>query len=358
MLTYWLVFILVALAAMTRMRPAMAGTVRSSWGPSWLAIFALLTLLIGLRHEVGADWEPYLGQLEMVSGDSLYEAVGKGDPAYYLLNWFGANVWGGIYLINSIAAALFSWGLVTFCRAQPRPWLALTVAISYLTIVVAMGYTRQGVAIGLALMGLTALIRGSVSQFVIWIVIAILFHKSAVILLFLAAFVGSRNRLLTFMATVALAALLFVLLIQESIESLNYIYLELEYDSSGALIRVTMNALPAILFLMFREHFALERTQRKLWSWIAISALGFIPLLIISPSTTAVDRLALYWIPLQLFVWSRLPDVLGRTSYRKLVLVYGIVGYSAFVLFVWLFFAGHAYAWLPYQFYPWVWLWS
>jgi len=31
---------------------------------------------------------------------------------------------------------------------------------------------------------------------------------------------------------------------------------------------------------------------------------------------------------------------------------------AAAVLFVWLFFAAHAFAWLPYQFYPWVWLWS
>lgn len=359
MLTYWLVFIVVASAAMTHLRPVLVDTLRSSWwGPSWLAIFASLTLLIGLRHEVGADWEPYLGQLEMVSGDSLYEAIGKGDPAYYFLNWFGANIWGGIYFINSIAAALFSWGLLTFCRAQPRPWLALTVAVSYLTIVVAMGYTRQGVAIGLALVGLTALIRGSVSRFAIWIVIAALFHMSAAILLLLVVFIRSKNRLLTLMGVVALGALLFVLRIQESIESLSYIYFELEYDSSGALIRVAMNTLPAILFLVFRERFIMDIAQRKLWSWIAISALGFIPLLMVSPSTAAVDRLALYWVPLQLFVWSRLPDVLGRTSHHKLVLVYGVVGYSAFVLFVWLFFAGHAYAWLPYQFYPWVWLWS
>jgi len=91
---------------------------------------------------------------------------------------------------------------------------------------------------------------------------------------------------------------------------------------------------------------------------MSLAALGFVVLLLVSPSSTAVDRVALYWIPLQLFVWSRLPDVLGRFGQRNPLWVTAVFSYSAAVLFVWLFFASHAHAWLPYQFYPWVVLWS
>ena len=90
---------------------------------------------------------------------------------------------------------------------------------------------------------------------------------------------------------------------------------------------------------------------------MAWGALAFVILLYISPSSTAVDRIALYWIPLQLFVWSRLPDALGRPGEANSGLVYAVVSYSTAVHFVWLSFAVHSVYWLPYQFYPWVWLW-
>jgi hypothetical protein len=78
----------------------------------------------------------------------------------------------------------------------------------------------------------------------------------------------------------------------------------------------------------------------------------------VSPSSTAVDRVALYWIPLQLFVLSRLPDAMSQRPGLNSIWVQLVVAYSAAVLFVWLFFASHAFAWLPYQFYPWVLIWE
>ena len=70
----------------------------------------------------------------------------------------------------------------------------------------------------------------------------------------------------------------------------------------------------------------------------------------LTPSSTAVDRLALYGIPIQLFVWSRLPDAIGRGT--SAVTVFGSVIYSSVVLVTWLLFASHSSAWLPYQLYP------
>jgi hypothetical protein len=65
-------------------------------------------------------------------------------------------------------------------------------------------------------------------------------------------------------------------------------------------------------------------------------------------SSTAVDRLALYLIPLQLFVGSRLPDTrlfdLDPETWKQLLVLFSLA-----VLLVWLLFASHARFWLPYR---------
>lgn len=355
---YWLMFLLPMFLALTRLRPVHPLSQSRQWPQLWWLIFIFFVLMIGLRHEVGGDWLAYLEHLDMAAAETLAEAITQGDPAYSLINWLAAQSGMGAYLVNSVCAAFFTWGLLVFCRAQPRPWLALVVAVPYLITVVAMGYTRQGVAIGFAMLGLVALGQGRVLWFVLWIAIAATFHKSAVILVPLAALAGTRHRVFTLLWVGLAGFLLFVLMLQESIDILASGYLEAEYQSSGAAIRIAMNALPAALFLLLRNQFQLLPQQRTFWTWMAFSAIGFIVLIRISPSSTAVDRVALYWIPLQLFVWSRLPNALGRPTGSNFVWVFIVVAYSAAVLFVWLVFADTAFAWLPYQFYPWVWLWQ
>jgi hypothetical protein len=230
--------------------------------------------------------------------------------------------------------------------------------VPYLVTVVAMGYTRQGVAIGLAMLALVALADRKILRFVVFMALAATFHKSAVILMPLAVLAGTRHRAWTAL-WVGLASLLFyVLLLQDAVEALTTNYVGAQYDSGGAAIRVAMNAVPAVLFLWFRQRFVMAATDRTFWTWMALGALAFIGLLVVSPSSTAVDRVALYWIPLQLFVLSRLPDAMTRQREQNIIWIRLVVAYSAAVLFVWLFFATHAFAWLPYQFYPWVWFWQ
>jgi hypothetical protein len=282
----------------------------------------------------------------------------KGDPAYGVLEWIGANVGGGIYFVNTVCAGFFTWGMVAFCRVQPRPGLALVVAIPYLVIVVAMGYSRQGVAIGIAMLALVALGRGRIWGFMLWMGLAATFHKSAVILLPLAAFAGTRQLVYIFLGVPVIGVILFILLSQESVDSLVFNYIGSEMESGGAAIRIAMNVVPAVLFLTFRKRFQLPPNQRSFWTWMSWSALLFVVLLEISPSSTAVDRIALYWIPLQLFVLSHLPNVLGRRRGKNAVWGYAVVAYSAAVLFIWLTYGNMASLWLPYQFYPWVWFWQ
>jgi hypothetical protein len=169
----------------------------------------------------------------------------------------------------------------------------------------------------------------------------------------LAVFSQSRHKIGALIGVAVIGSLLFFLFLQESVDRLITSYVVAEYESAGAVVRVIMNAVPATLFLLLRKRFGLTEVVRKFWTWMSVGALLFIPALVLSPSSTAVDRVALYWIPVQLFVWSRLPHAISIGPRSEQLLVYAVVTYSMIVLLVWLLFGVHSFAWLPYRFYPW-----
>ena len=214
--------------------------------------------------------------------------------------------------------------------------------------IVEMGYSRQGIALGLALLGLMGLARQNNLQFVMCVALAATFHKSAVLLVPIAVLATPGSRLWTGLWVGLASAVLYYLLLADSVDGLVTNYLDAGYQSEGAAVRIAMNALPAMILLLFRKKFVWQPAERNLWLGMAVLALVSVAWLLVSSSSTAVDRVALYLIPLQLFVFARLPDVLGRgRSIRTWVVA--VVAYYATVLLVWLNFATHAFAWVPYH---------
>jgi hypothetical protein len=250
-----------------------------------------------------------------------------------------------------VCAALLAWGAVTFARRQAYPWLALFAAVPYLLIVVGMGYTRQAAAIGCAMLGLIALGDGRRRKFVVWVLLAATFHKTAVVLLPIAALSATHNRIWTYTWVGITAAIGSWLFLHDTSDTLWVNYVESDYRlaAQGASTRVAMDVVPSLLFIAFRRRLSAGEQERKLWFWIAIISLICIPLL--NFSATAVDRMALYLIPIQLIVFGRLPT-LAKTTNIRTQMVLGIMVYYVAVQFVWLNYAQTAFAWLPYQIYP------
>jgi len=325
---------------------------------SWLAwqawiIGISLTLFIGLRHEVGGDWFSYIPYLTRAEGLPLLEVTSWGDPGYNALNWLFAEHPWGIYGVNLISGAIFSAGLVYFCRAQRSPWLALCLSIPYLVIVVAMGYSRQGVAIGLIMPALLALERGQLRAFLAFMAAAATFHSTALVMLvFVVPAIRGSSLLMRFLRLLLLlivGAALAQTFLFANIETLSSGYVQVQYQSQGAAIRVAMNLLPALFLLLWPKRFEFSLQQLRLWRAMAVTAIGCAVVLILFPSnSTAVDRIALYVIPLQLVVGSRLPDThIFGLSYSQLLL--SVLGFCVAVQFVWMNFAIHAKYWIPYS---------
>lgn len=317
-----------------------------------ILMFAIfLTLIIGLRFEVGVDWPNYLYHLEFAKDSSWYDAAQSKDIAYGLLNWLAVTSDSGIWLVNLVCAIVFVSGFFVFCRKLPNPWLALTVGIPYMAIVMGMNYTRQSAAFGFELLALVALQDGRIRRFVILIIMASMFHKSALILLPIGALIRTRKRFwVAFWIGIA-SLLAFMAFVAESYDELVSIYIGEEMASGGAVVRVAMNAGAAVVFLTMRRLLELQPLQKKIWTWISIIALLFIPAFILSPSSTAVDRLALYFMPIQLMAFAYLPFAVRQWGLRRVATLLLVVGY-ALIMFVWFNYSPYSLSWLPYKFYP------
>lgn len=346
MLVYWILFLYFAAGAM-RERPRAAGSTRVDI-PFRVGCL-LIALMIGLRFHVGGDWVPYEEIFADAKGESLGSLPAIADPGYYLINiavqWLGGELW----LVNLVCAAIFTWGLARFAEAQQRPWLAVLVAIPYLVIVVAMGYTRQGVAIGLIMAGLANYAKtGSMLRFAAYVAIAATFHKTAVVALPLIAAANERGRVAGILIAVAMTYLFYQFFLSDSVGRLVTNYIDARYAAEGAGIRVAMSVVPATLFLLRSRSLGYTDQERRVWRNLSFASFAFLLLLVVVRSSAAVDRLALYTIPLQLAVLSRPRSVFATEGFGTFL----VIAYAALVQFTWLNFAHHARLWVPYELWP------
>ena len=342
MIVYWLILLIPALALLHPSRVDFNLQKILLW-----AFGLVLILAIGFRHEVGGDWYRYLFVHSYLDTGTFIQNFKWNDAGYELFYWISMHVFNGIYFANFASAIVFVFGLIRFCRIMPMPWLALLVSIPFLVVVVAMGYTRQAAAVGLLMLALVSLIKEKRINFYIYIFLGALFHKSLIIMLFMDFFYNRKKiGILSIIALVLLASS-FIISLLPWYEHLIYYYVTTQFhQSEGAVIRVVMSTFAGIIFLIFRKRFREVFHDENLWLIFSLISIALLPLAFYY--STFIDRIAIFFIPLQLVIFSRVPVLIYSTYYRTIFIVATITLYVC-VLFVWLNFANHAYLWVPYK---------
>lgn len=314
-------------------------------------VSGLLVIFIGLRHEVGADWLGYLHYIEAMQDAPFRVLFTLDEPGYLFLNWLGANVWGDIYTVNVLSAAMLVWGLVVFSKHSPRPMLVILLAYPYLLIVVGMGYTRQSAAIGLIMLAMSALFQKKLLNYICLVVLAGLFHKTAVIMLPFAFFILQRHKI-RYGLLMSVVLLLLLLNLAPYIDYYLNSYITNEYESSGATLRLLMIAIPSVFFIIYRRKFGFTESIENYFSGLSWSSILLLIILFFYPNnSTAIDRLSLYWIPLQLMILSHLPGIWIAKGGGRWLGTIALIILSLFLLLSWLLFANHAGDWMPYKLY-------
>ena len=344
MLVYWILFLLIAGGALM----ARSDADGRSW-PLFIAFASIPTILmIGLRWEVGPDWPAYVDIYDYTRLYPLSQNLAHADPGYFTTMWVLHQFDAPFWVLNMVCGLVFVAGLTAFARRQPNPWLAFLVAFPYLVIVVAMSGNRQSMALGLMFFALNAFERERLVKFTALILLAGTFHGSVLLVLPFGLLSYSRNGLMSVLLLL-FAAVMAYYLSRDAFAIYANRYTQVRIQSTGVAYRLAMNGLAAGIFLLYQRRFALEEHQAKLWRNMSLATLALVPLLLVIPSSTAIDRFLLYLFPLQFVILSRVPSSLGHDARSRAQFTFMVVGYAALVQIVFLMFGKFAQAYIPYQ---------
>ena len=186
--------------------------------------------------------------------------------------------------------------------------------------------------------------------FVIFIIAATSFHKTAIVLLPVAGLAATKNRFWILVWLSLLGFIAYFSLLASSFERLYLYYVEQSYVSEGALIRLIMIFIPSLIILIWPHRLNISKPQLEVWKVYAYISVGLFFLYFFKPdASTAVDRIALYMLPIQMVVFSYLPEFFGGKGETPQLIVLGVILYFFAVLTVWSVYSPYAGYWFPYK---------
>ena len=349
MTVYWLLFGYVAIMALLFPLTPERERLGAMQSLAILGFVVAYVLVATLRYQIGGDWVEYQDMYDAVRQGSLRDAVQFTDPVFGIMLWVSGKLHAGIYPVNGLCAALIAVGTVRVAQTTREPWLAILAAVPYLLIVVGMGYVRQAGAIGMIMIAIASLGRARPVTIIGELALAIGLHSTGgIVFPLFGPGLAQRRRWLALVIT-GLGAVAFVSILSLRIDEFEKGYIEQAYESSGATVRLLMNLLPSLVLLVRWRDFPVEGGARRVWLGFAVASILTFAALIISPSSTAVDRVGFYFAPVQLVVFGSMLDLL-RVPRAGIFLVRTVmIGIAALVQMVWLVLATDAPLWVPYH---------
>lgn len=318
----------------------------------FLIVIFTLFLMTALRFEVGGDWSNYLMIYDFFNQVEFSEALQITDSGYAVFNYISQQMSiSDTILVNTLCSLIFYLCLYKICRRFQYYWLPLLIAFPYLIVVVSMGYTRQSVAITLSLLALMFAMDKKNGYFFVYIVLAMLFHKSAIIMLVFSPFFLVNkifNKTIILLTYAFFSFLTISILIYYSSISGDNIYTDQSsgVSSSGALFRVIVHFMTLIFYLIYRNNIKKNYPQFiQLFDYMSLLVV-YVFLLAIVFSTLA-DRFNLYLISYDIFVLVLLAPVLS--IFNRYFMICSLIFFNSIMLIIWLNFGAWSHAWVPYQ---------
>ena len=345
MLIYYLIWSFICLATFFFKRTATNKL-------TFILFIFFLIVFTGLRFKVGGDWYNYLQVYYYFKGLSFNESLFITDPGYSFFNYLSQIIgFSDTVFVNFLCSICFYLSFFFFCKKIENYWISLLVSFPYLILVVSMGYTRQSVAISFFLIAMVFAIEKKLVKFLVFSLLAFIFHKSAIIILMFAPLFflpKAFNSNVVFLSYTFFSFLIMSGAVYISSVSGENVYTNQsgEMSSAGAIFRIIVHFLPLIFYIFYRSKIKLVFLEKiRLFDYLSLLILFTLVLAI--PFSTLADRFNLYLIVFDIFVFSYLFTVLN--VFNRQVMLGSIIFFNTIMLIIWLNFGAWSGAWLPYQ---------
>lgn len=345
MAIYWYVFSLLSIISIT-----------SSWRIGTklsrlfdFSIIIILTLFVGFRFEIGVDWATYQIIFNDLNRLPLLESILIGDPAYSLINWLVGGLGGAVWHVNLICGAIFAFSLVRFCRLFEFPAVAMLAVFPLLIVITAMGYTRQATAIAFVMIAIVSFDGRFHWRWVGWLIVGLMFHRSVFILFPLFIISASRNRTTSLIIGGGIGSFLLLNVVLRGLSETLNLYIGGDLESSGTTFRIAIGALAAAMLFMVPNRQAVFGPRYLLWRNMSLFSLALVPLTVVAPSATIIDRIGILLIPLQAAVFGALVTSQKESLGLRLAATIAAALFAGVILGGWFGYAQFASYWLPYR---------
>ena len=318
----------------------------------FLFAFIWLLFIIGLRYEIGPDWSAYLEYYERIY--PYWESIFETDPGYGAINFIAGWLGGEIYLVNTLSAFIFLFGLFYFIKQLHYPSVALAIANNYLVFVVAMSAVRQSIAIGLTFIAYVLFSKGKVKLSLIFSFLAVLFHKTAIFVTIIILFsfllenrkhiIRNKKILFTFMLIGSVTSVSYYIFFLPYYQWFIELYTIIIRQMDAVPARTILNSIGGLLILLGVVRLKFGKTLWQTMSIFSIISLLLTPLL----TPNVVDRLNFYLYPLQMISFAHIITKIKGKAFKHLIYILIFSAYM-FIFTMWLLFSRMREWWVPYK---------
>ena len=278
----------------------------------------------------------------------MYPETTETDVFFNLLGYISHYLTNNFYIFNLILSTILVFAINVFAKNLKQHFIALLISFPYIFIVVGMGFVRQGLAFSLILIALNYFFKNKDIYFYIFLILAVLSHKSAGVLFFLPLLRQNTNFFINIIFFIFFGFSLYYL-IDHDLKRLIYYYLgKGQYlESLGAIFRNFFGLIPVLIYFIFFKQFNLHINSREKIVYLIFSIILILLFFLSFYASTFADRIAIYFFPFYLFIFSNLAFIFQK-KFRNIINFSILLLFNAYLIF-WFNFGQFSHVWTPYK---------